>query len=1662
MKQKKLAEKQNLEQLNSQGAESLLETSLSKELEAERQAALEKEIGSNYQRDLDSQLNLEEQLIEEFSRDHNQNWRETLLGLRKAGEETLRKLSAVAVETFNSNKLIVRLRDEYVSRRSAQVYKELSVNNSLAQADDYDSFLRLVASDFWGTSSRQEEALFHANSALGVIIGRFPEKTDDVLAVWPKLLSRPDQYNNSARKFSDFIDSLIKEVEYNNAERSQNLEKFRRSDNDFIAAGALVKSDNGDPEVQKEALARIDSIISNFPRLRAFPSQVRNLCLDFFSERPEELLNDSRRLDFVFRVFQEEIENSSDVTIKLVNFLPFIAERVKNCSQEEAQGLKVALKEKWSYGREAYNWLLPLLPLKSREQKLFEEGYSKDSAAVIMKRAELSKRPLLEEEVELLVDAVRKSRSLNKMGLLSVLSAKGFGNGGLFSAEAANRLISSMELENLSYGFSLTQLHSLSLMMERASWPEEMKEKIFSHSGLDRSELNDIFSGTGEKYDWIKREPLLSAKLEAEFHKRGAINDLRHYFYEVLDGQKTTNDLDRLIKSYGESQSHFDLEEIKNLFFVQRLDTKYIEYFIDRLPTLDLMQGIDSQVLSPQESAWLLEMSVKHGALVDSDKVLRKLFQLESYQDPEKRQEILSCWESNIIKQLGRKHNGRSFVPGHDYYKTSLAAGQTISSQSSLKDFLVPEELATFRRNLMERAFELEDDSNLTLFLLSYPESIIENFPSKDAAGLPVSDRKEYLDKLLNRLLSSISDNSHSRLFIVNYFSHLEPALEDEALRLRFDNRLFSTLGLSNPSYFIESFPSMTEAQKERFFQYFEKNFSIINDYDRNVSDLCSTLCRSNLATQQELKGVFLKLLNDPKLSANNALALFNKEFIFTDNDVRQAFFSNLDNWPAIDGNNILQAAAERRLHDGQEVISQEEAKKISAFTLSNRGLSPRFWQGYLDSDPERPLFYLDDDLFDLGINNIGNDCYNNNAQTVISFLESVRTGRFGLEELVIEKVVRGAIIQGSYLYSRQNWETFLRYRPELTEEIAIDYGFRNCLKTVLEVDFPYSPKFKEAALNYIFGDTFKSSYFEDFLLYLKKIDDQELISRTKNNIAKLEIKERERTRLMLLQHDLLDVWEARELYQDLVDNSQKGVREQILISIDIISSMLSNRNNLSQLEMFFDNPRPEQIKSLREISDFIDAYSQENKGRSIAVMLFAREYLPGRDLGEVVERVGSSLHKYREVIDKNTYQHIPDGLQASIGMEYEITSSTADAYQKLTGQSSLKSDIARLSAAARIGSGMDAVHEIATRPTSNPYLLLLEMKLLHDIEYIDLNFDRSPEYQSGARGFHLTIGGEKGLAVDQETNFLQNAIIAACWGGVQAGETGHRVNGGRGISLRNRLAGDGHNVAFFGQPTDSVELRSLSIDKQETLQRAVLTAHNGAIAIQAFRDCFGTSGLSRVLYDDRENINQKLNLQDKDPKTKELATIWIELISRVTEAVKSHNESFLDREMYGYLDEKGVWVDAADFGGEYNKKRFLEIVENIDPTLSLEEYGQSTRIEIADIFQSFNLELSDKLTRINNLFLKPGARFTDESGEKKRVFKGDHANAISMLDETKLGNDQLENLDKEFLRSTVFDTGGEKRQGYYCIQGGSELMLTHAVQQALLDFNAKMEQALR
>lgn len=1609
---------------------------------------LENDIRSDYLNDLNSQLNLEEQIVEEFSKTKNDSLRESLIDLRKTGEESLKNISSKLVEIFNSNKLVVKLRDIYIEKRSVKIYKELSVENKLAKAEDYDSFLKLVQSDFWGSSSTHD-AVFRANIALNSIATRFPEISNEVLEVWTGLFSRETSCDTElfGRKINE-----IKDKEYNTLANNEAGAEYIKSCDDFTALACLsnLSFTSKDINVPEETIKRLDSLILRHPNVKELPNDIANQLFAVCRKNPEEIISDSRRIDFLFNLWINKIDDYPG-TLNSITVIPVFASRLQNCSQEETDKLVKLLLKKWdiSYLANDFEWLIELLPLDKNHIKLIDKQKNLiGDEHLSLKKDKIIDKNIDEKDYELLLTTAKSLRSGSAVIFLSNLVVN-YPNEHLGVNEGDVENILDALIGSRQEGFDVDTLHVLTELMSRRYWPDNLRKKVYSANSFSSDTLNKIITDLDNtSFDWIRNNQLLISQIQLDFHKKAQNNDLRHYFYNVLDGKQQSGNLDDLIKSYGRSDATFDFEEIRSLFLDNRIDKKYIQYFMPKIFNNDLLANLNNGLISQSDKTWFLESAIKYGQAEAATKILRELMLSGAVSSPEKRLDILNSLSNNLLLKTDN-YNSQKTPYG---YKDGVAvvADELFKYKDDLTDILSEDESSGLRKKIMNGALDFGNSENATLLILSHPKSIAEVFPEE-------GERSEYLSKLFDKL---ISDQKNRQYFTVvsSYFKNPELfSVLSDASRLEIENKIFN-LNISDRSRnLLILLPNMDSKQKENFINCFENNFKVAAVNNNLFNDFCRNLV--NLESFSNNKAVYtkiyLKILNDPDLQSGEASILFDETIIFSDNRIRDAFFNNIIRWPQVDGNIILESLASKKDFS----LSVDEVKKMSTSVMENRGLSPRFWKGYLASDKENPSFYLDETIFRVGINNIGDDCLKESGEEIISFMKSLSASEFEFTSSDAERIIKNAFKKSP---KTENLETFYKYAPMLMEKI-LDDDIESYFDVTLGANINFSDKINHKLLNYFINKDFSSTNISNFLNYLKKNDNLEMVNNFKESFSKLGKDQRLVCRKALLDCDFLDVSESKQFYQEITSSSSDNVRTQIINSIDIIGSMLSNRNNVEQLGQFLDKPRSEDVENLKDISDFIEKYSKENKGRSVAVMLFAREYLPDRPLEEVIERVSYNLRKYGEIIENNSYKNIPDGFRASIGMEYEITSSTAKGYEELTSQASLKEDIAKISQAARIGSGRDAVHEIATKPTDNPYLMLLEMKLLHDIEYIDLNFDRSENYQKGARGFHLTIGGEKGLSVDQETNFLQNALLAASWGGVQSGETGHKVNGGRGVSLRGRDANMSNNIAFFDKKTNSVELRSLSIDKEETLQRAVTTAFNGAIAIQAFKECFpgGSVGALELLEKEDGQERIKENLEAKDKKVADLAQIWLDLISEVNTSVKRHNESFIDNETFGYLDDEGVWVDVADFGGEYNKRRFESIITNIDPTLSLEEYAKTTEIDSDEMFKSFSVNLSDKLIKINNLYLKPGTVALDNKENRTIVSKGDQANSISMLKVTKLDNDTLEYYEDEFLDKTVFDTAGEKRKGYYTLQGGSELMLTHAIQKSLTEFNSKIEKML-
>lgn len=490
--------------------------------------------------------------------------------------------------------------------------------------------------------------------------------------------------------------------------------------------------------------------------------------------------------------------------------------------------------------------------------------------------------------------------------------------------------------------------------------------------------------------------------------------------------------------------------------------------------------------------------------------------------------------------------------------------------------------------------------------------------------------------------------------------------------------------------------------------------------------------------------------------------------------------------------------------------------------------------------------------------------------------------------------------------------------------------------------------------------------------------------------------------------------------------------REQQLLAAELFALAVTD-NGLrifDQLQPTIIDAQGNAIAPSEYARGFMERYAVQDQGKGIMVLLAAREY-HGQAGAELVRDVFAELVRYDQLLAAGSSDRVPVGLRASIGMEYEITTSTAEGYKEAQPKRDFKKDICDLSKLAGIGQGNDAVHEIATRPTDNPRVMLLQMKLLQELGFMDFNF-ATPGYERGAHGMHLTIGGEHGLRADDQVNFLQNVLTIAGWGGVSGGKDLDYVEKGRGSAVRAR-DNSTHLVNVFGTTASAVELRALSIDQWEPFERTVLTAHHAAIAIQAV-----------------EKYGRVPNASVVDDRVLTIIDAWKQLQVELRQQVEHHNTGFMDDEQNGYLSAAGDWVEVEDFGGKGNRDRFASVLKDAARPTSLDSYALTTRIDPTSLYRGMDTDLANSLSRITNLFMKPSVK----TG-------GDSTNAQASLQVTKLNNQTIEDSAVRASRQSMFDRKFKQRQGYYAIQGASEEMIIHASQRSLLKFNNTMEAVL-
>ncbi len=443
-------------------------------------------------------------------------------------------------------------------------------------------------------------------------------------------------------------------------------------------------------------------------------------------------------------------------------------------------------------------------------------------------------------------------------------------------------------------------------------------------------------------------------------------------------------------------------------------------------------------------------------------------------------------------------------------------------------------------------------------------------------------------------------------------------------------------------------------------------------------------------------------------------------------------------------------------------------------------------------------------------------------------------------------------------------------------------------------------------------------------------------------------------------------------------------------------------------------------------------------KGKSLMILAIVAYGI------EDQEEFKSRLSSITSVLDMYDKENIPECCRVTFGIEYEVINGLADAYAK-SSCLGYKGDIELVTRAVGLGAGRDAVHEIATRPTDNPYMLIAEIKLLQDAGFLDFNFEK---YPLAARGFHLNLGGESGLRASYDAEFLNNIMTMAGLAGVNAG---NELSSVRGVS-KNVL--DEYFTTVSG---DRVEMKGMGGDSFEQFEQSILTSYHAGIAMQLGKKYLAGYSSIEADYefieniprseDDFENFLEGRNLlKEKFASAKERSLLfaWLTLKKDALLSVREHNQSFADSEFRGYvITPEGEYVDTADHIDIVRNQKLLEGV-----LLDSDEFNQTFHIPEDLLFQSGNPKLINPIVRANNLFLKGR-----ENKNSYRRGQPSSVNAASMLSVMKREGYKMTD-DRETPQQSIFDRGGRVRDGYYSIQGASEEMISHKLQIKVNRFN--------
>lgn len=380
-----------------------------------------------------------------------------------------------------------------------------------------------------------------------------------------------------------------------------------------------------------------------------------------------------------------------------------------------------------------------------------------------------------------------------------------------------------------------------------------------------------------------------------------------------------------------------------------------------------------------------------------------------------------------------------------------------------------------------------------------------------------------------------------------------------------------------------------------------------------------------------------------------------------------------------------------------------------------------------------------------------------------------------------------------------------------------------------------------------------------------------------------------------------------KKFYEYIFTNISPEKSRNSILQLWEVFSVLLKQWKYEILDEIADN----EVDIWKEFKHFIEKHKISDKWKTILTLMITREInssfsirknkettrIESVDIKKILLSVFEKFEKYKKIIDK--YDKLP--IKTSIGVEYEITKSIAEWYKNIT-QGDYKKDIETLSAYSGISRWNDAIHEIATKPSDNPYLMLLELKLLEDLDFMDLNF-KNEDYKKGWRTVHITLWWEYGVSFDKNANFIQNILNVSNLGWINLGEDVKRIN--RFSNIREKWTDC--EAIFSNGKTECTEYRSLDINKAEQFERLLISIFNLNTAKQIL-----DKYVKKEFIDQRTKNRFNLNKDEfkryaeehniwkepiEDEKIYTLIYEFLDLQNDILDIIDDHNKNFLANE---------------------------------------------------------------------------------------------------------------------------------------------------------------------